>query len=275
MLGTRSFCRSPTVSARPSPQESGAFEAGVVPSLGGQPSRNRLLPMFLGDVLVPLAKCPVGPSSVAGAGGTGAQGPPTALAAQPRVTSAARICGAPPPKPPEAFSLLHVTSPPGAGGWTWSVPRQLGWHLWGGLLQPHTHPAWDGLVPFPSEPANTVPGSRETVQIRGFRPGAGGGLRVLGRPAAHLALAASSGPWRRLPAPQPKLVSGGCIVLSCVEQTQACGWPQRSELGGDARTQPWRRGPGSEGRARGGWRSPLARSFSVLMSGLRLRAPVL
>lgn len=69
LLGTRSFCRSPTVAARPSPQESGAFEAGVVPSLGGQPSRNRPLPMFLGDVLVPLAKCPVGPSSVAGAGG--------------------------------------------------------------------------------------------------------------------------------------------------------------------------------------------------------------
>lgn len=114
LLGTRSFCRSPTVAARPSPQESGAFEAGVVPSLGGQPSRNRPLPMFLGDVLVPLAKCPVGPSSVAGAGGTSAQGPPTALAAQPRVTSAARICGAPPPEPPEAFSLLHVTSPPGA-----------------------------------------------------------------------------------------------------------------------------------------------------------------
>lgn len=78
------------------------------------------------------------------------------------------------------------------------------------------------------------------------------------------------------PPPQPKLVSGGCIVLlSCTEQTRACGWPQRSELGGDARTQPRQRGPGSEGRARGGWRSPLARSFSVLMSGLRLRAPVL
>lgn len=71
--------------------------------------------------------------------------------------------GRPLPSLQKHFHFCMSLRLPEPGGWTWSVPHQLGWHLWGGLLQPHTHPAWEGLVPFPSGPANTVPGSRETA----------------------------------------------------------------------------------------------------------------